>query len=121
MSKGRMRSGMTPLTFQILLALAGVDHLHGYGMIKEIEARGGDSAVPSTGALYLALQRLEEEQMIAEVPSRELGEDRRRRHYQITRKGREAAKVESQRLAVLVATARERALLDTAPAAPAEP
>ena len=48
---------MTPLTYQILLALADASR-HGYGIIKELEARLGSSAVPSTGALYLALQRM---------------------------------------------------------------
>lgn len=35
--------GLTPLTYQILLALADGDR-HGYGIIKEIEQRSGSSS-----------------------------------------------------------------------------
>ena len=49
---------MTPLTYEILLALADADR-HGYGIIKEIEGREGEGVAPSTGALYLALQRID--------------------------------------------------------------
>ncbi len=45
-------AGMTPLTFQILLALADGDR-HGYGIIKEIERRSVPATAPSTGARWL--------------------------------------------------------------------
>ena len=50
-------AGITPLTYQILLSLADGDG-HGYGIIKEIEQRSGSTSAPSTGALYLVLQRM---------------------------------------------------------------
>ncbi len=101
----------TPLTYEILLALADQD-LHGYGIIKEIEARSEASAAPSTGALYLALQRMESEGLVREAPSRPPGgDDRRRRYYRITKRGRAVAEEESTRLASLVAAAREKNLL----------
>lgn len=107
---------MTPLTFEILLALAD-EPRHGYGIIKEIEARGGDGAAPSTGAMYLALQRMEGDGLIEQAPERVgADEDARRRYYQITRLGRERAEAESRRLAALVATARSKRLLGGAPA-----
>lgn len=102
---------VTPLTYQVLLALASQD-CHGYGIIKEIEAQTGESSAPSTGALYLALQRMESEGLIEEAirrPSR--GDDARRRYYRLTRRGREVAKAESARLAALVAAARRQNLL----------
>ena len=101
----------TPLTFQILLALADVDR-HGYGIIKEIEGRSVGSA-PSTGALYLALQRMESDGLIADAPTPETAEsgDSRRRYYRITSEGRRVAELESERLADLVVAARRKNLL----------
>lgn len=102
---------ITSLTYQILLALASQD-CHGYGIIKEIEEQARESSAPSTGALYLALQRMESEGLIGEAPGRpHQGDDARRRYYRLTRRGREAAKAESARLAALVAAARKKNLL----------
>ncbi|MDX1647032.1 MAG: PadR family transcriptional regulator [Longimicrobiales bacterium] len=102
---------MTPLTYQILLALAD-EPRHGYGIIKEIEERGGEGSAPSTGAMYLALQRMEGEGLIEEDTERPReGDDARRKYYRITDTGRARAEAESRRLAELVATARSRRLL----------
>ena len=102
---------LKPQYFQILLALAdGVRH--GYGIIKEIEGRADAASAPSTGALYLALQRMQGEGLIEEPKSRPTAaDDARRRYYQLTKKGRERAMEESTRLAALVAAAREKNLL----------
>jgi DNA-binding PadR family transcriptional regulator len=102
---------LTPLTFDILLTLAD-EARHGYGIIREIEERSGAESAPSTGALYLALQRLEAEGLIEEDNGRRpAGDDRRRRYYRITRRGREAAAEEAGRLAGLVTAARRKKLL----------
>lgn len=101
---------LTPLTYEILLALAD-ERRHGYGIIKEIEARSGPSSAPSTGALYLALQRMEAEGMVAEAPRPKGDDDSRRRYYRITQRGRADAETESARLAELVAVARAKRLL----------
>jgi len=101
--------GITPLTYQILLALADGDG-HGYGIIKEIEQRSGSASAPSTGALYLALQRMEGEGLIQEAPTRP-GDDARRRYYRLSAKGRRRAEQESIHLAVLVAAARDKKLI----------
>jgi DNA-binding PadR family transcriptional regulator len=104
-------AGPTPLTYDILLALADADR-HGYGIIKEIEAREGPGRAPSTGAMYLALQRMEGEGLVEEAPSRPAeDDDARRRYYRITHAGREVAERESSRLAALVAAARHKNLL----------
>ena len=105
-------AGPTPLTYEILLALADGDR-HGYGIIKEIEERTGSGSAPSTGALYLALQRMERDGLIEEAPGRPAGseDDARRRYYRITQQGRELAEHESTRLAALVRTARDKKLL----------
>jgi DNA-binding PadR family transcriptional regulator len=103
-------STMTPLTYQILLALADQER-HGYGIIKEIEDRGGGASAPSTGALYLALQRMSRDGLIEEAPDESAGSDSRRRFYRLTQLGRTEAEVESARLASLVATAKDKDLL----------
>ena len=100
---------MTPLTFDILLALAD-EARHGYGIIKEIEIRSGSGSAPSTGALYLALRRMQGDGLIEEE-SAPTGEDARRKYYRLTSKGRDHAEAESMRLAGLVASAREKKLL----------
>lgn len=101
---------MTPLTYEILLALAD-GSLHGYGIIKEIESRGGPDAAPSTGAMYLALQRMEGDGLIEQAEAPDDAEDARRRYYRITSVGREHAEMESRRLAELVEAARAKQLL----------
>jgi DNA-binding PadR family transcriptional regulator len=107
---------ITPLTYEILLALADAPR-HGYGIIKEIELRVGADSAPSTGALYLALQRMEAEGLIEESERRPApSEDQRRRYWRITVRGREIAEAESERLAALVAVARSKALIAGDPA-----
>lgn len=101
---------LTPLTYQILLALAD-EPRHGYGIIKEIELRAGPSAAPSTGALYLAIQRMESAGHLEEAPRPKGETDARRRYYRLTPTGRRAAREESTRMAALVASARAKNLL----------
>ena len=103
---------LTPLTYQILMALADEDR-HGYGIIKEIEAQLGPGAAPSTGALYLALQRMESDGLVTES-AYVSDEDARRRYYRLTRSGRTAARAESARLVALVRVARQKKLLGDA-------
>lgn len=110
-TKHRTPDHPTPLTYQILLALADAER-HGYGIIKEIEDREGEGSAPSTGALYLALQRMESDGLIEDAPPpADDSGDARRRYYRITEKGREVATTESARLAALVAAAKEKRLL----------
>lgn len=102
--------GTTPLTFQVLLALADQPR-HGYGIIKEIEERIGGGSAPSTGALYLALRRMASEGLIVDAPPPGEAGDARRRYYRLTELGRLRAEEESMRLSVLVAAARSKNLL----------
>jgi DNA-binding PadR family transcriptional regulator len=101
---------MTPLTYEILVALAD-EPRHGYGIIKEIEDRAGAGSAPSTGALYLALQRMQGSGLIDEAETPDDSEDARRRYYRLSREGRARAEEESLRLARLVASARDKKLL----------
>jgi DNA-binding PadR family transcriptional regulator len=101
---GRKDAGLTTFSYQILLSLADGDR-HGYGIIKEIEERSGAGSVPSTGAMYLALQRLEEAGLIGEVKAEGEEVDGRRRYYRLTDGGRALARAETSRLAKLVGMA----------------
>jgi len=100
---------MTPLSLHILLSLVHGPS-HGYGILKEIEDRTDGAGVPSTGALYLALQRLEREGHVApaEPPSDDV--DARRRYWALTADGRRAAWQEVERMASLLDDAAVRAL-----------
>jgi DNA-binding PadR family transcriptional regulator len=100
---------LTPLSLQILVALADAPR-HGYGILKEIESF---SVVPfrsSTGTLYLAIQRLEEQGLIEEDVERP-SPDSRRRYYRLTDLGREVAVAESRRLASLLEVSRAKGFL----------
>lgn len=100
---------MTPLSLHILLSLVHGPS-HGYGILKEIEDRTDGADVPSTGSLYLALQRLEREGLVtpAERPSEDV--DARRRYWALTPEGRRAAREEVERMAALLGDRAVRAL-----------
>jgi DNA-binding PadR family transcriptional regulator len=103
---------LTHLSYHVLLALADASR-HGYAIIKEIEARSGGALSPSTGALYLALQRMEQGGLLEEAPERPAAsdDDARRRYYQLTARGREVAAAETRRLAALLGVAVEKRLI----------
>lgn len=102
---------LTPLTHAVLLALADADR-HGYGIIKEVVSQTEGTLRPGTGTLYAALQRLQDDGLIADSPREpEPGEDRRRKYYRLTRRGRALAGAETRRLARLVAVARHKELV----------
>jgi DNA-binding PadR family transcriptional regulator len=90
----------------ILLALAGRP-LHGYGVIRDVEARSDGATVLQTGALYRMLRRLLRDALIEEcdAPVGE-GADSRRRFYRLTKLGREVLDAEIARMARLVRAAR---------------
>lgn len=100
---------LTPVAFEILLALAGED-LHGYAILQAVDARLDGLLPLRTGTLYRSLARLLESELIAEVPGQD-GVDERRRYYRITGHGREVARLEAERLAGQVDAARARRLL----------
>jgi|SRR5688500_3272803 len=104
---------LTHLSFHILLALADSAR-HGYGIIKEIEAGTDGATSPSTGALYLALQRMEGEGLVIEgaAPRGEAADDPRRKYHRLTPLGRRVAVAESRRLSELVALATEKRLVE---------
>jgi DNA-binding PadR family transcriptional regulator len=96
---------LTPAVFHILLALAGGE-LHGYGILKDV-LRQTDGAVRlGPGTIYGTLQRLMESGWVEESDGPAAAVDERRRHYRLTRPGRQALEAEVQRMEGLVRTAR---------------
>jgi DNA-binding PadR family transcriptional regulator len=101
---------LTPVAFEILLALAGGPQ-HGYAILQAVEQRAGAVLPLRAGSVYRALARLFEEGLIAEQKSPASVTDPRRRYYAITPRGREIARLEARRLADQLAAARAGRLL----------
>ena len=97
--------------FHILLSLA-LGERHGYGIIRDIEARG-ETSVPDVGTMYRALARMLDAGLIeaAERQSAPDSGDERRNYYRITTKGLHVARAEARRLGALVQEARTGGLL----------
>ena len=103
---------LTPVVFEILLALSGSE-LHGYEIMREVESRSGGRVSLHAGSLYRARHRLLRARLVDEVlerPDARL-DDERRRYYRLTTLGRGVAVAEARRLASQVNAARERRLL----------
>jgi DNA-binding PadR family transcriptional regulator len=102
-----MTPPLSTQVFQILLSLADQD-LHGYALIRDIEARTEGEMRLTASTLYDAIRRLLESGWIEELAAEE---DTRRRIYRLTRAGRAAARAEAARLARLTAQAQRKNLL----------
>lgn len=101
---------LSDLALHVMLAL-GDGPLHGYGIGKEIEERSGGRLNPTTGGLYQALKRLEEDGLVSHAPDAEADSpDARRRYFRLTPLGRRVVGLEMDRLEELVAVAREKHL-----------
>lgn len=96
---------LTHISYNVLVAL-GEGPRHGYGLLKRMEEGSGGALSPSTGSLYLALQRMEEEGLIEESPPPGgAAADGRRRYYRLTPLGRAVARAETARVRSVVGTA----------------
>ena len=97
---------MSPVSYQILLALAGRDR-HGYMIRKAIEQQTDGAIHLGAGTLYAAIRRLEDQGLIEESPWRPDADldDERRRYYRLTRSGRAALVAETERMRATVAFA----------------
>lgn len=118
---------LSEAVLQILLTLADAPR-HGYGIMQEVEERTGGRVRLGPGTLYGAVKRLRERGLIDEVAeadalraARGAGKagpdmsgrsgDDRRRYYGLTTLGRRVARLEVERLARLVETARRKRLV----------
>jgi DNA-binding PadR family transcriptional regulator len=98
---------LKPDVLFILLALAA-EPLHGYGIIRDVDARSDGQVVLQTGALYRTLRRLLQDRFIEECakPAGADSDDERRRYYTLTGLGRAVATAEVARLSRVVRAAR---------------
>lgn len=98
--------------FHILVALAEDDR-HGYGIIKDVQARTGGALKLGPGTLYRSIERMLGQGLIRESRTRPAGDfdDERRRYYRITPFGRAVAAAESRRLAQMLDLARSSGLV----------
>ena len=105
------RATLRGVEFHILLSLASSER-HGYGIIRDIEARG-ESAVPDVGTMYRALARMVESRLIEATARRAAPDaaDERRNYYRITEAGLRVARAEARRLEALMRAARIGGLL----------
>lgn len=112
MSDPRALLPLTPIVFQVLLALADQAR-HGYGIILEVERRTDGLIRLRTGTLYTVLKRLLEMELVDECDARPDpdDDDERRRYYELTAFGREVMKAEARRLEAAVALARQKRVL----------
>jgi DNA-binding PadR family transcriptional regulator len=98
---------LTPVVFEIALALAGGER-HGYEIMQDVEQRTDGRIVLHPGTLYRALARLLDQKLIEELDERPVADrdDERRRYYRLTALGQAVARAEVDRLASQVSAAR---------------
>lgn len=103
---------LSPRDHLILLALAE-GALHGYGILKSIEARVGDEVSLDPANLYRSLKRLRRDGIVevADEPDDVDAPVEQRRYFALTERGRAVVAAEARRLARLTALAREIDLL----------
>ena len=108
----KQQAPLTPVVFEILMALAGGEQ-HGYAIMQDVERRTDGRIDLHAGSLYRALGRLLDGGLIEELDERpaSASDDERRRYYRLTPAGAAAARAEAERLAAQVATARARRIL----------
>lgn len=106
---------LSPVVFQILLALADAD-LHGYGIKLEVEKRTEGAMNLGSGTLYEAIQRLEALGFIAAAPPPPGAPTgaRKRNYYRLEVQGRKALGAELERMDKIVRFARRKKLIPQA-------
>ena len=95
-------------TYQVLLALADGESMHGYAIMQAVSEMTGGRETILPGTLYAALARMEDEGLVEEreVPSDDASGGPPRRYYRRTSFGRAVARAESERLRALLEIAR---------------
>ena len=103
---------LRPVEFEILLTLAAGER-HGYAILQDVADRSDGALQLETGTMYRAIRRLVDAGFVrpaARRPARD-ADDERRRYYAITALGSRVATAEAERMARLVASARQAKLL----------
>lgn len=95
---------MTPSEFYILLAVRD-RQVHGYEILKAVQAGSLGKIRMGPATLYTTLKRLLDADLIAEVEGPP-HEDARRRYYRLTTRGRSALNQELKRMEAALRLAR---------------
>ncbi len=98
---------LTTAVAHVLLSLSAGER-HGYAILKDIQTQSGGRVRLGPGTIYGTIQRLMECGWVEETEGPARVVDERRRHYRLTRAGREALELEIDRLDALVRVARAR-------------
>ena len=96
---------LTPIAFEILLAVAGGER-HGYDILLAIEERTNGRLSPNPGTLYRAIDRLARTGLLDTVER--LAGREKRKFFGLSALGRRVAVAEADRLADQVGAARRR-------------
>jgi len=109
---------LTPAVLNILLALADGE-LHGYAIMREVEASSQGAVRMGPGTLYGAIKKLLAAKLIHEWEARpdDGCDDERRRYYALTAFGAEVLNAELKRMRTLLKSARNKKLVQAAGAA----
>jgi DNA-binding PadR family transcriptional regulator len=102
MSKTDTYGALKPVSFHILLAVAG-GPTHGYAAIQAVRAQSGDAVRVSTASFYRHLSILMRDGLVEEAAGPAEDDPRRGAYYRITPRGRDVLARERERLAALVA------------------
>jgi len=104
---------LSPRDFLILLVLAD-GALHGYGILKAVDARAGDEVPLDPANLYRSLKRLRRDGLVieAEPPAADDPPPEQRRYFRLTAFGQRVVAAEAARLARLTAMARAARLIE---------
>jgi len=95
---------LTETTYYILLAL--LEPAHGYIIMQKIEELSNEQVKVAAGTLYGAIDNLLKQKLIQSVKS----EDKRRKTYVITDKGKEILQLDFERMQHMISATKE--LLD---------
>jgi DNA-binding PadR family transcriptional regulator len=87
---------LTETTYYILLSL--LEPAHGYLIMKRVEELSNQNVVIAAGTLYGAIENLTKQKLIKSVES----DNKRRKIYVITDKGKEVLKLDYQRMQKLI-------------------
>ena len=98
---------LTPAVLHVLLALAEGER-HGYAILKDVQRQSDQQFTLGPGTIYGTLQRLMESGWVEETDPPASATDARRRYYRLTRDGRDALRLEVDRLRSVLSIARQR-------------
>ena len=96
---------LTTAVVHVLLSLSGGER-HGYGILKDVLQQSEGRVRLGPGTIYGTLQRLMELGWVEETDGPARVVDERRKHYRLTRAGKEALAAEVDRLEGIVRAAR---------------